>query len=264
MASRLLLMGGHEFDRLDGNEVLCDFILETAGTASPRICLLPTASGDPDDQIARFRRAFGSRGAEATDISLFRLGDSPVDLEACFLAQDVIYVGGGSLLNLVAVWGAHGVFELLCEALEAGVLICGQSAGAMCWFEWGITTSSGAPAMADGLGLLPGSLCVHYHRDPERREAYLAELATGAPAGYGADDQTALLFEDGEVTRVVSARTGAGVWRVTGGQGGIATETPMKVEDISHLAGDDGPASSIDDFRELNRWRFGSSIGRGH
>jgi peptidase E len=270
-------MGGHEFDRLDGNEVLCDFILGLAGTASPRICLLPTASGDPDDQITRFRRSFGSRGAEATDISLFRLGDSPVDLETHFLTQDVIYVGGGSLLNLIAVWGAHGIYGLLCEALAAGVLVCGQSAGAMCWFEQGITTSSGAPELADGLGLLPGSLCVHYHRDPERRDAYLAAVAAGTPDGYGADDQTALLFEDGRLTRAVSARAGAGIWKVAApdrdstesaaaaspGPDGRAVETPLKVEDISRRRTPAGPASSLDDFRELSRWRAGSGIGRG-
>ncbi|MEA5468689.1 Type 1 glutamine amidotransferase-like domain-containing protein, partial [Spirulina sp. 06S082] len=66
MASRLLLMGGHELDRLDGNEVLTDFMLDLAGTEVPKVCLLPTASGDPDDQISRFRRGFGSRGAEVT------------------------------------------------------------------------------------------------------------------------------------------------------------------------------------------------------
>lgn len=262
MASRLLLMGGHEFDRLDGNEVLCDFILELAGTASPRICLLPTASGDPDDQISRFRRSFGSRGAEATDISLFRLGEIPVDLETHFLTQDVIYVGGGSLLNLIAVWGAHGIYDLLCEALEAGVLVCGQSAGAMCWFERGITTSSGAPAIADGLGLLPGSFCVHYHRDPERRMAYLDEVAAGVPDGYGADDQTALLFENGEVTRAVTARNGAGIWKVTGSGSGTARETELELEDISRSAKAVLPASSLDDFRELNRWRTASGPGR--
>jgi len=262
MASRLLLMGGHELDRLDGNEALCDFILELGGSASPRICLLPTASGDPDDQISRFRRSFGSRGAEASDISLFRLGDSPVDLETHFLTQDVIYVGGGSLLNLVAVWGAHGIYELLCEALEAGVLVCGQSAGAMCWFERGITTSSGTPALADGLGLLPGSLCVHYHRDSERRAAYLTGVGAGAPDGYGADDQTALLFEDGTVTRAITARTGAGIWKVAGGPAGAVSETALELEDISRPAGSEGPSSSLDDFRELNRWRTGSGIGR--
>ena len=270
MASRLLLMGGHEFDRLDGNEVLCDFILGLTGAEAPKICLLPTASGDPDHQISRFRRSFGSRGAEATDISLFRLGESPVDLETHLFAQDVIYVGGGSLVNLVAVWGPHRIYELLLEALDRGVLVCGQSAGAMCWFERGITTSSGKPEMADGFGLLPGSLCVHYHRDPGRRSAYLAEVAAGAPGGYGADDQTAMLFEDGEMTRSVSARSGAGIWRVTAGgpdpdsgEGAGAGEVALDVEDISRRPGTDGPASSLEDFRALSRWRTGSGISRG-
>jgi dipeptidase E len=258
MASRLLLMGGHEFDRLDGNEVLRDFMLELADAKKPKVCLLPTASGDPDHQISAFRRSFGGRGAEVTDISLFRLGQNPVDLEEHFFNQDLIYVGGGSLVNLVAVWSAHGVYELLLEALSRGVLICGQSAGAMCWFERGITTSSGVAAMASGFGLIPGSLCVHYHRDPERRTAYLAAVAAGEPPGHGVDDQAGLLFEDGVVTRTVCARSGAGVWRVDAGG-----EAALEAEDITPGTADDGLADSLDDFRALKRWKTGSGIGRG-
>jgi peptidase E len=263
MASRLLLMGGHEFDQLDGNEVLTDLILELAGSDSPKVCLLPTASGDPDHQITRFRRAFGCRGADATDISLFRLGQNPIDLEAHLFSQDVVYVGGGSLVNLVAVWGPHGVYDLLREALGRGVLICGQSAGAICWFEQGITTSSGVPAMADGFGHLPGSLCVHYHRDPERRTAYLAAVAAGASPGFGADDQTGLFFEGGQLTRAVSARSGAGVWRVDA-QDGQAVETPVEVDDISRRLEESPVAasSSIDDFRALSRFRNEAGLGR--
>jgi peptidase E len=250
-------MGGHEFDRLDGNEVLSDFMLELTGNDAPKACLLPTASGDPDHQISAFRRAFGSRGAEVTDISLFRLGQNPVDLEEHFFNQDLIYVGGGSLVNLVAVWSAHGVYELLLEALSRGVLICGQSAGAMCWFERGITTSSGVPAMASGFGLIPGSFCVHYHRDPERRTAYLEAVAGGEPPGWGTDDQAGLLFEEGVVTRTISARSGAGVWQVTAGG-----ESPVEAEDITPAHAPAAPADSLDDFRALNRWRTGSGIGR--
>ncbi len=250
-------MGGHEFDRLDGNEVLCDFMLELTGTEKPKVCLLPTASGDPDEQISRFTRTFGGRGAEANHVSLFRLGQNPVDLEEHFFNQDLIYVGGGSLVNLVAVWSAHGVYELLLEALSRGVLICGQSAGAMCWFERGITTSSGVAAMADGFGLIPGSFCVHYHRDPERRNAYLAAVADGEPPGFGADDQAGLLFEDGVVTRTVSARSGAGVWQVDSGG-----ETPVAAEDIVPAPAEAVPTDSLDDFRALSRWRTGSGIGR--
>ena len=263
MAARLLLMGGHEFDQLDGNEVLSDLIVELAGGGSPKVCLLPTASGDPDLQIARFRRSFGSRGAEVTDISLFRLGQNPIDLRAHLLEQDAIYVGGGSLVNLVAVWGPHGVFELLREALESGILIAGQSAGAICWFQQGITTSSGAPAPADGFGHLPGSLCVHYHADPGRRAAYLEAVAAGAPAGYGADDQTGMLFIDGELSRAFSARSGAGIWRVEPAEDGVgAVERPIEVEDISREPGATPTASSLDDFRALSRWRNDSGLSR--
>ena len=249
-------MGGHEFDRLDGNEVLSDFMLELAGTDSPKVCLLPTAGGDPEHQISRFHRSLAGRGAEVNDISLFRLGQNPVNLESHFFNQDMIYVGGGSLVNLVAVWAAHGIYELLLEALSRGVLICGQSAGAMCWFERGITTSSGIPAMASGFGLIPGSLCVHYHRDPERRTAYLAEVAAGAPAGYGADDQTGLLFEDGKATRAISARSSAGIWKVN-----ADGETAVETENICPVPSDGPPTDSLDDFRALNRWRTGSGVG---
>jgi peptidase E len=261
MAARLLLMGGHEFDRLEGNEVLTELILELAGTESPRVCLLPTASGDPDHQIARFRRSFGGRGADASEISLFRLGQNPIDLRSHLFEQDAIYVGGGSLVNLVAVWGPHGVFEILLEALNRDILIVGQSAGAICWFQQGITTSSGAPALADGIGHLPGSLCVHYHADPGRRTAYLEAVADGAAAGYGADDQTGLLFVDGELTRALSARRGAGIWRVSAG-GDCAVEVPLEIEDISREPAETPDRHGVEDFRNLNRWRNDGGLSR--
>ena len=176
MKGRILVMGGHEFDRLDGNEAIVEHIISLTGKETPKICLLPTASGDPEDQISRFRRSFGSRGCEVSDISLFRLGANPIDVSAHLMKQDAIYVGGGSLVNLVAVWRPHGIAELIEQCLEQGVMVVGQSAGAMCWFEAGITSSSGRPEPADGLGLLKGSLCVHYHRDPDRRTRYLSAV----------------------------------------------------------------------------------------
>ena len=95
-------MGGHELDRLGGNEAICDHMIELSGKEAPKVCLLPTASGDPEDQIGRFTRAFGSRGCEVTDISLFRLGANPIDVSAHLLSQDLIYVGGGNAKHLKA------------------------------------------------------------------------------------------------------------------------------------------------------------------
>ena len=231
-ARRILAMGGHDFDRRPGNQALCDKIVELSGSSQPRICLLPTASGDPHEQIGRFRRAFGERGCNPSEIALFRLGAEPVELRAHLLAQDAIYVSGGSLVNLLAIWRAHGLDRILREAWETGILIAGQSAGAMCWFESGITKSSGAPAVAGGMRLVHGSASVHYHSDPARRAVFLESVASGAvPAGFGLDDQSAVLIEDEVVTAAFSARAGAAVCRVVA-EGGGAEEIPLEAEEI--------------------------------
>lgn len=259
MKGRILVMGGHEFDRLDGNEAIVEHIISLTGKETPRICLLPTASGDPEDQISRFRRSFGSRGCEVSDISLFRLGANPIDVSAHLMKQDAIYVGGGSLVNLVAVWRPHGIAELIEECLERGVMVVGQSAGAMCWFEAGITSSSGRPEPADGLGLLEGSLCVHYHRDPDRRSRYLSAVGEEIVAGYGADDQTGLLFSDGELTEVFTAREGAGVWKVTPGEAG-GVEEAVPAIDIRPEPQTPAAGNAVDDFRALNQWRQSAGL----
>ena len=212
--SRILLIGGHEFNRRSGNDAICDLIVELADSVRPRICLLPTASGDAEDQIASFRRAFGERGCNPSSISLFRLGDRPLDVRESLLAQDAIYVSGGSLVNLLAIWRAHGLDLILRECMAEGILICGQSAGAMCWFDYGVTSSSGAPQPARGLGVLPGSACVHYS-EPARRTCFLAAVGAGViPAGLGLEDQTAAIFEGGRLAESVTARDGARVWEV--------------------------------------------------
>jgi dipeptidase E len=210
---RILALGGHDFDRRVGNDAICDLITELAESSRPRICLLPTASGDPEDQMARFRRAFAQRDCVPEVISLFRLGENPVDLREELLGQDVIYVGGGSMVNLMAIWRAHGLDEILRECWREGILICGQSAGAMIWFQGGITSSQGEPAVAAGLGLLPGSACVHYLSEPVRRRLYLRAIASGElEPGLGLEDQTGALFEDTRLAETISAREGAVVW----------------------------------------------------
>src|SRR5215218_6018171 len=115
---RILAMGGHDFDRRPGNQALCDHIVKLSGVGAPRICLLPTAGGDPEEQIGRFRRAFGERGALPSDISLFRLGSQPIELRTHLLSQDAIYVSGGSMLNLLAIWRAHEIDAIMREAYE--------------------------------------------------------------------------------------------------------------------------------------------------
>jgi dipeptidase E len=226
VTTRILALGGHDFDRRVGNDAICDLIVDLADSPRPRVCLLPTASGDPEEQIARFRRAFAERDCVPDVISLFRLGENPVDLREELLGQDVIYAGGGSMLNLVAIWRAHGLDQILRECWQEGILICGQSAGAMIWFQGGITSSQGEPAVAAGLGLLPGSACVHYLSEPVRRRSFLRAIAAGQlEPGLGLEDQTGALFEDSELVETISARDGADVWEASlNGDGVIETE----------------------------------------
>jgi peptidase E len=243
-------MGGGGFTMEPEASVLDDYVLSLAPAREPRICLLPTAGGDSEEQIRRFAIAFGDRLCEPTHVSLFRLGHRPVPLREHLLAQDVIYVGGGSMINLLALWRAHGLDAILREAWQAGIVLAGLSAGSMCWFEGGITNAHGHPAPAAGLGFLPGSNSVHYDGEPERRPAYLEAVAAGTlPPGYGVDDGAGLLFAGTDLVEVVSARPGAGAFWVDGG-----AETPL---DIVRLATAPAPAPavplSIAEFREARR-----------
>jgi dipeptidase E len=248
----IFAMGGGGFTMEPGSTVLDEYILGLARRPMPRVCFLPTASGDPLDHITRFYEAFSDLPCEATDLSLFRLGRRPVDLRRLLLAQDIVYVGGGSMRNMLAIWRVHELDAILREAFARGVVLAGLSAGAMCWFEAGVTKSRGPAEPVAGLGLLPGSLSVHYDAEPERRPVYLEAVASGAvPEGFGADDGVGLLFRDGRLERVVSSRPRAGCVRVRRVDG-RPVEQPVHVD----LLADREPLVSLDaDVRELRAVR---------
>jgi dipeptidase E len=254
--STILAMGGGGFTMEPVGGALDELVLALTPRPVPRICFLPTASGDPNEQIARFHATFADRPCEPTHLSLFRLGRHPVDLRTHLLEQDLIYVGGGSMRNMLAIWRAHGLDGILREAWEQGTVLAGLSAGAMCWFEGGITTSSGAPAPVGGLGLLPGSMSVHLDGEPDRRRPYLDAVASGAlPAGYAADDGVALLWEDRELTRVVGSRPGLRCIRV---EADGVTEVPVQA-----LSARPSSVRAMDaDVRELRSLRYRASAGR--
>jgi len=224
-------MGGGGFTAEPHNPALDDFILSLSDEQEPRILFLPTASGDPRAQMAAFRATFGSRTCQPCQLSLFRLEHEDHDLRSFVLSQDIVYVGGGSMRNLLAIWREHGFDMILREAWEAGVVLAGLSAGAMCWFQHGITCSTGRPAPTTGLGFLRGSLSVHYDGQPERRPVYLDAVGRGAISpGYGADDGVGLLFEETGLVRVVASRPGTYAYRVEPGEDGEAVETRVEPE----------------------------------
>jgi dipeptidase E len=249
--SRVLALGGHDFTSRPPDRAVCELMLRLATERAggrPRICILPTASGDTSDLIAGFYTAFGERPCEPSDVSLFRLGRRPIELRDHLLAQDLIYVGGGSLLNLLAVWEAHEVEAILSLAWRQGIVLAGQSAGAMCWFEAWITKSSGRPEPGAGLGLLGGSLCVHYNNEPDRRAAYLDAIAGGMPGGYGLDDYAGLIWEGNGAPSAVTAHRGARAYRVVRGEDG-AMESPLPARLLPAPA----PAALREDIAEFRR-----------
>jgi len=134
------------------------------------------------------------------------------------LAQDVVYVGGGNTASLLAVWRAHGLDAVLREAWEAGVVLCGSSAGMNCWFEASTTDSFDLTRLAglrDGLGLLPGSACPHYDGEDQRRPLYRRLVAEeGFPPGFAADGAAALVFEGTALREVVTTEAGSTAYRV--------------------------------------------------
>jgi len=250
---RILTLGGHEFSSRPPDRAVCELLLRLAGERGgerPRICILPTASGDTSEQIASFYSAFGERPCEPSDVSLFRLGRRPLALRDHLLSQDLVYVGGGSMVNLLAVWEAHDIASILSLAWRQGIVLAGQSAGAMCWFEAGITTSSGKPRAAAGLGLLSGSLCVHYNNEPRRRAAYLDAVGDGMPSGYGLDDYAGLLWEGEGTPSALTARRGARAYRVTSREGEV-TESPLPARFLPAPA----PAALREDIAEFRRIR---------
>ena len=257
-------MGGGGFTMEPGNDLLDRYVLSLASSPDPRICFLPTASGDPLDHIARFRAAFVDLPCEPSSLSLFRLGTHAVTVADHLLSQDIIYVGGGSMANMLAIWRVHGLDRILREAWERGIVLCGLSAGAMCWFEAGITTSGGRPAPCAGLGLLRGSLSVHDDGEPERHPAFIEAIRSGTiPGGYAADDGVGLLFEDGRLSTAVSSRRDAAYTRVAVEAGAIV-KTPCQPTYLGAAGAESPPPpADIDEYRRLRQSVRGRALG-GH
>jgi dipeptidase E len=220
---QIVAFGGGGFSMEWGNTLLDDHVLALTGVERPRVCFLPTASGDADHYVVRFYRAFAASRCEPSHISLFRRETGVGDPRAHLLSQDLIYVGGGSLVSLLGTWRAHGIDLALREAWRAGVVLCGGSAGSLCWFDHAVSAfHEGPPARLKALGFLPWSNAVHYDEEAGRRNEFLDAVADGLPAGYGIGDAAAVHFVGTEPVDVISSRPGArAVFVSRDGKGGV-------------------------------------------
>jgi dipeptidase E len=210
------------------NLALDRYILAQARVPEPAVAFIPTASGDSDNYVVRFYTAYLGLPCRPSHLSFFR---RTPNLRSYLLAQDVIYIGGGNTKSMLAVWREWSLPEILREAWESGIVLAGISAGAICWFEQGVTDSWADQLRAlDCLGFLPGSCCPHFSGEAERRPAYHRLVLNGEILpGFAIDDGAALHFIDNEVHRVVASRKGATAYRVRAANGAVCEE-PLSVD----------------------------------
>lgn len=218
----IFAIGGGGFSPL-----LNQYTLELTGLERPKICFLPTASGDAEQYIENFYASYGALDSECSHLSLTRYNHP--DPAAHLLDQDVIYVGGGNAFQMFLVWRAHGIDKTLRQAWEKGIVLTGLSAGSLCWFSAATTDSWGLPlrVFQDGLGFLPGSHSPHYDSEPERREIYERSIASGDLApGIAIDDHCGVLFRGTQWVESVCSVPGKTAYHVSH-EGEAIKSTPL-------------------------------------
>ena len=202
---------------------------------SPRVCLVGTALGDAGDTMLAMYAAFGRAGWRVSHLALFP-EPNVADVQEHLLAQDVVWVAGGSVANLLALWQLHGIGPAMHAAWQAGVVLMGVSAGSVCWFTGGTTDSFGLPLrpVTDGLGFLPYSNSPHHDAEEQRRPTIHRLIAEGTlPDGYASDNGTGLVFEGTELVDCITEAEGAMTWQITRRPDGSISETPLPTRLLS-------------------------------
>ena len=230
---QIIALGGGGFSMEPDNPLLDLYILKQVKKTKPEICFIPTASGDSDDYISRYYKFFNQQNCNPSHLSLF--APPTRDLEGFILEKDIVYVGGGNTKNLLALWKEWGLDDILKKAWNQGVILAGLSAGAICWFEEGVTDSFG-----DGLepikclGFLNGSSCPHYDGDLARRPAFHKLIESKKiQSGIGIDDGAAIHYKEGEIFKIVSSRPSAKAYRVSYEKKIIETELQTELLRLS-------------------------------
>ncbi|HTC53103.1 MAG TPA: peptidase E [Steroidobacteraceae bacterium] len=235
---RILALGGGGFLMENRHSPVDQYIVRLTAKVRPRICFVATASGDLPENIDRFYEAYGSLECEPCHLAFFR---KPLpgalalsSLEDSLLGMDAIFVGGGNTKSALGVWQEWGLRSILQRALAAGVLLAGVSAGAICWFEGGITDSFWGAGFQPirALGFLSGACSVHYHSEALRQERLHEHVeARMFHEAIGIDDYAGVLYEDGRIAKVLSWRRGATAYRV-GYRDGRVVEEALGSENI--------------------------------
>lgn len=199
------------------NPTLDLFLLSLSTNPKPKILFLGQASGDAKEYGERFINCYAELGAEPSHLNLFRPPSR--NLEKIIFDQDIIFVGGGNTFNMLALWRAWGLDIILKDAYRNGIILSGISAGAICWFEYGLTDSFGEGYEAlPCLGLLKGSCCPHYDGEADRQSRYQELINKNAmPEGLALDDGAAALFINEKFDRVITSSPSKKIYQIKKG-----------------------------------------------
>jgi dipeptidase E len=192
---QVIAIGGGGFGRTQESNLIEQYILDQTSKTKPKICFIPTATGDLDSYIVNFYSVFTKLKCEPSHISFFK---RTIDLQAHIQKQDAIFVGGGNTKSMLAVWRDWGLDLILKDAYLRGVVMSGVSAGAICWFEGGLTDSWASDLkMMECMNFIPGNCAPHYDEEPERRPATKQFLENKSiDFMYGIEGGAALHFVD--------------------------------------------------------------------
>ena len=200
------------------NKPFIKYVIALTKKANPKICFLPTASGDNANAITAWYDACEDLPMRPYVQRAF-INSSPNQktFEENLLGMDAIIIGGGSTLNMMAIWKAQGIDTVLRKAYDKGIIMAGGSAGSLCWFQAGYSDSRPKHlSIVNGLGFIAASHCPHYHSEPMRKPLYLDAVLKGSlAAGYACDDMAGMLFENEKYIKSVATNDTNNTWYIS-------------------------------------------------
>ena len=227
---QVIAIGGGGFGRTQESYLIEQYILDQTSNKKPNICFIPTATGDLNSYLVNYYAVFTKLNCHPTHISFFK---RTIDLEEHIMKQDVIFVGGGNTKSMLAVWREWGLDIILKEAYDKGIVMSGVSAGAICWFENGLTDSWASELkIMKCMNFIPGSCAPHYDEEPERRpttKKFLKEKYIDYM--YGIEGGAALHFINETPKFSVRFKTNKNAYKVTI-NGNKVDEIPYKLKEL--------------------------------
>ena len=213
MKKHIVAIGGGGFGRNNSSNLIEKYLLNISESDCPKICFLPTATGDNDSYIVRFYSVFTRLKCLPSHIEFF---NRTIDLQSHISQQDIIFVGGGNTKSMLAIWRDWGMSELLYKAYKKGVIMSGVSAGAICWFTNGITDSwDNKLRILPCLDFIKGTCCPHYDEEASRIP-YVKEVLLNKEISscYSIEGGAAMHFINGIPYKNVSFKTNKNTYNV--------------------------------------------------